>query len=413
MTTPLPPPKRKDPVKRTRLPTRPPFGRSRDALGLTAVAAEGRFQLQVCGACRAVQYPPRQLCGQCLSDSLAWSEQPDGGTLLAETVLHHSNDLYFRERLPWRLGLVTLDCGPTVVAHVMQDCLRDGRVQVALKLDRSGQAVVLATPSDETPNQEDDRVLRETTCDPKHRRVLVTDGRSTVGQAVARSLLDAGARTVFVGDPEPWKSSTAFEALRRLPAVTVFNLDVTDGRSVHDLASQISAKVDILVNTSSYLRSGGVTDRKDVNTPRSEMDVNYFGLLRLATEFGPVMRSRGADGDFGACAWVNVLSIYALAAHPAFATWSASLAAALSLSHGLRRELGAGGVKVINLFPGPVEDEWHQLLPPPKVTPRALARALVDALAAGVEDVYPGAVAQELRARLDENPKEVERQLDL
>ncbi len=256
-------------------------------------------------------------------------------------------------------------------------------------------------------------MLRETTCDPKHRRGLVTDGRSAVGQAIVRQIIEAGARAVYAGDLEPWKTSPGFEDLRRLPAVTVFDLDVTSGPSVHDLAAQIGAKVDILVNTSSYLRTGGITDRKDINMPRAEMDVNNFGLLRLGKEFGPAMRSRGADGDFGACAWVNVLSIYALATHPAFATWSASLAAALSLSRGLRRELGEGGIKVINLFPGPLEDEWHQLLPPPKVTPRALARALVDALVAGVEDVYPGAVAQELCARLQENPKEVERQMDL
>ena len=31
----------------------------------------------------------------------------------------------------------------------------------------------------------------------------------------------------------------------------------------------------------------------------------------------------------------------------------------------------------------------------------------------GVEDVYPGAVAQEIHARLSENPKEVERELSL
>ena len=51
MTTPLPRPKRKDPVKRTRLPALPPAPRSREALGLTAMAAEGRFALQRCEDC--------------------------------------------------------------------------------------------------------------------------------------------------------------------------------------------------------------------------------------------------------------------------------------------------------------------------------------------------------------------------
>ena len=87
-----------------------------------------------------------------------------------------------------------------------------------------------------------------------------------------------------------------------------------------------------------------------------------------------MLRERGADGPFGACAWVNVLSIWALVNNPAFATFSASLAAAHSLSQCLRTDLLGGGVKVVNVFPGPLEDEWQQLLPPPKLTPEALAR---------------------------------------
>ena len=55
MTAPLTRPQRKNPVLRTRLPTLPPAGRSRIALGLTAAAAEGRFALQVCRACGTTQ----------------------------------------------------------------------------------------------------------------------------------------------------------------------------------------------------------------------------------------------------------------------------------------------------------------------------------------------------------------------
>jgi len=53
------------------------------------------------------------------------------------------------------------------------------------------------------------------------------------------------------------------------------------------------------------------------------------------------------------------------------------------------------GVRVINVFPGPIDDEWNQGLPPPKLTPDALAKAVVNALKDGVEDIYPGDVAQE------------------
>ena len=54
MTMPLMKPKRKNPVLRTRQMNLPPWARGRVALGMTAAAAEGRFELQVCRRCQAV-----------------------------------------------------------------------------------------------------------------------------------------------------------------------------------------------------------------------------------------------------------------------------------------------------------------------------------------------------------------------
>jgi short-subunit dehydrogenase len=123
------------------------------------------------------------------------------------------------------------------------------------------------------------------------------------------------------------------------------------------------------------------------------------------------MRSRGADGLASAVAWVNVLSIYALANFPAHGTFSASKAAAYSLAQCLRAEMRPAGVRVINVFPGPIDDEWNQLLPPPKLLPASLANATVKSLQEGVEDVFPGDVAQEWLARWRDNPKALEREL--
>ena len=67
MTMPLMKPRRKNPVLRTRQMNLPPWARGRTALGMTAAAAEGRFELQVCQRCGAVQYPPREACHRCLS----------------------------------------------------------------------------------------------------------------------------------------------------------------------------------------------------------------------------------------------------------------------------------------------------------------------------------------------------------
>jgi NAD(P)-dependent dehydrogenase (short-subunit alcohol dehydrogenase family)/uncharacterized OB-fold protein len=396
----------------SRLPSLPPAVRSRAALGLTAAAALGRFQLQVCGDCGAVQYPPREICHRCLSDRLPWTDQSGGGELLAETTIHLSQDPYFRERGHWRVGMVRLDAGPTLIAHLPAvSAAAPARVRVVARLDKSGQGVLVAFPIDEVIAMADDRQLREMTCDPKNRTVLVTDGQTTVGQALVRQLLSDGATHIWVGHGKSWKKSAGCVALAALPRVTMQPLDLTDSKSVKRLAGKIAGQVDILINNAEVHQTHGIAAPSGIDDARAEMDINYLGLLRLAQEMGPAMRSRSSAGSPSPIAWVNLLSIYALSNFPPRGTFSASKAAALSLSQCLRSEMRSSGVRVINVFPGPIDDAWNEALPPPKVSPQSLAKAVVGALKDGIEDVYPGDVAQEWLLRWQENPKILEREL--
>lgn len=393
-------------------PVLPPSLRSRAALGLTAAAALGRLELQVCDACGAVQYPSREMCGECLGDRLQWRAQNGLGELLSVTAVHVSQQVYFQQRTPWRVGMVRLDCGPTVIAHLHGACARaPSRVRVTARLDKAGQGVLVALPMNEVPTMAEDRQLRELTCDPRGRGVLVTDGNTKVGQALTRALIAAGADRVWVGQAESRLLSPGPDALAELPQATVVPLDVTRAKSVTELAGEIGGHVDILINNAELHRTSGASSGADAEFARAEMDVNYFGLLHLAQSFGPALRSRAAEGRASAVAWVNVLSVFALSNVPAHGTYSASKAAALSLSQCLRAELQPVGLRVINVFPGPIDDEFHQTLPPPKLAADTLARAVVTALRDGVEDVYPGEVAREWLARWRENPKVLEREL--
>lgn len=413
MTDPMMPPAKKNPQKRTQVPSIPPGMRSRAALGLSAAAAEGRFTLQVCGECARVQYPPRDACGACLSVNLDWRDVPRAGELLAETKIRTTTDLYFRERMPWRMGSVKLEAGPVVLCHVHGDVAPHAAVRMALMLDRAGQGVMLALPISKTPNMMDDPQMRAMSCDPKYRRVLITDGRNPAAPALARGLLDAGASDVFVGVAERWRADAALEAIKGVAGVEIVPLDVTDTTSVMELAGELGGKTDILINTARFLRPGGIIARGDVAFARDEIEVNYLGLMRLAQAFGPALCARAADGDNAATAWVNLLSAYSLMNSPDFGCFSASHAGALSLSQSLRSEFHTSGIRVMNVFVGPTEDEWHQHLPPPKVQPNALARSVVQGLQEGLEDVYCGDVAKDLKERLQAGGKVLEREMTL
>ena len=386
----------------------PPGPRSRAALGLTAAAALGRFELQVCRECGTVQYPPREACHRCLSAQLDWQLQTGGGELISTTTLFHSHNEYFRARLPWRLGMVRLDCGPTVITHLHAGVeVPPARVRVDVRLDKAGQAVLIALPVSPVERMFEDKVLQEMSCDPRSREVLVTDGHSAVGQSLVRALVAAGARRVWVGDRSPDNWTAELDALVLLGSVVILPLDLRSSESVAEAGAQLGARLDIIINNAEY---HGVASSRCVGAAQAQMEVNYFGLLRLAQGFGPAMRAR-AGVERGAMAWVNLLSIYALANNPSHGTFSASKAAALSLSQCLRAQMQSFGIRVINVFPGPIDDEWNRLEPPPKIGADALAREIIKALQLGREDVYPGDVAREWLARWRANPKVLEREL--
>ena len=413
--TPLAPskPRRKNPALRTPQMNLPPAGRSRVALGLTSFAALGdALHLQVCGSCGHVQYPPQEFCGRCLGDRLRWQAVPGGGTLLSETRLTHSNDLYFKERLPWRIGTVKLDAGPTVIALLTDKLTGQGaRAGITLRLDRAGQALLVGHAEGEDTMDPNDKLLKEMGCDPRQRKVLVADGKTAVGQALVRALSDAGAETIWVGHADPWKKIPGFDALSQVRGVELVPLDLTDSRSVDALGSQLGGKVDIVISNGEVHHVDGISSRRGTEHARMEMDVNYLGLLRLSQAFAPALKGRAADGADHAVAWVNLLSIFALSNFPGHGTFSASKAAAYSLAQCLRAEMLPLGIRVMNVFPGPIDDEWNQNVEPPKLAPRALAGAIVKGLVAGVEDLFPGDLAQEWLTRWRDNPKVLEREL--
>ncbi|MDH3440639.1 MAG: zinc ribbon domain-containing protein, partial [Gammaproteobacteria bacterium] len=247
MTEALKRPPKKDPQKRTDSPTLPPYARSRKAVAFTTAAAEGRFALQVCAECEHVTYPAREVCPKCWSMELEWRDIQDGGQLIEETTLRTSVNTYFRERMPWRIGTVKLDAGPTVLAHIHGDVEEFARVVMMARTDKSGQGVLMALPDKETPNMTDDRQLRALTCDPKYRRALITDGRTELGQRMAKALADAGATRIFVGIAEEWRPYQGSDELAAIPGVEIMPLDVTDTISVNELAAEMGDKADILI----------------------------------------------------------------------------------------------------------------------------------------------------------------------
>lgn len=416
----LPKPVKKNPQVKTRSPLVPPMRRSRLGLRLASHAARGAFCLPFCGDCEQAVWPPRDACPVCLA-ALVWQEVSSAGELIAETVLETSPELYFRERMPWRIGTVRLQAGPSVIAHLHNHVSIGQPVELKLHLDKAQRPVFMAYAGHDGSGKKrkgkeanpvnEDSQLRELTTDPKYRRVLITDARSPAGLALAAALGDAGASAVYAGVAEGWRRDAGLDELEAMDHVTIVPLDVTDTGSVRELAAEIGGKVDILIHTSDHPRPGGLLDGTSLTLVQEMYDRLVTGYMRLAQYFGPAMRGRGADGVNAATAWVSVLSVYAHANWPDFGQHSACHAAVHSLSQCLRAEMLGSGVRVVNAYTGPLEQDWYQTVLPPKVTPQRLALDLIKGLQAGLEDIYIGDVARDVAMRFRDDAKLLEIEL--
>lgn len=224
------------------------------------------------------------------------------------------------------------------------------------------------------------------------RSVLVSDARSAIGLAVVHALRKAGAGMIVAGVPQPARAGGPEAGLDTIDDVRTVPLDLTDGRSVTRCLANIGGPLDIVVNTARFVRACGVSTGNLVDQKRA-LDVGMLGLLRLAQASAPLLKTRPSG------AFVDILSISALAGDAGFAGFAAGEAARLSLLQSFRREMRPAGVRVINLFVGPTDDEDHQSVPLPKLAPARVASGLIEALERGLEELCVGDAAHEAMQR--------------
>jgi NAD(P)-dependent dehydrogenase (short-subunit alcohol dehydrogenase family) len=85
-----------------------------------------------------------------------------------------------------------------------------------------------------------------------------------------------------------------------------------------------------------------------------------------------------------------------VAAVPVLPAYSASKAAALSLTQSLRVLVAAQGVSVHAVLPGPIDTDMVRDLPILKTAPESVARGILDGVENGDEDTFPDPVAATL-----------------
>ena len=200
--------------------------------------------------------------------------------------------------------------------------------------------------------------------------ILVTGANRGLGQALVDEALSRGAQRVYATSRQPFAHPDA--------RVTPLTMDVTDWAQIQRAVESVES-LDILINNAGVSLPDDLSDRAAFE---QHFGVNVYGPLMVTQALLPSLtQSRGRI--------VNVVSIGAFAAVPVLPAYSASKAAAFSVTQSLRALLAGRGVSVHAVLPGPIDTDMIRDLPIPKTPPESVARAILDGVENEEEEIFP------------------------
>ena len=224
--------------------------------------------------------------------------------------------------------------------------------------------------------------------------ILVTGAAGGIGAALVDALIAEGAGRVIACD-------LALAGLERLARghdrVVAHQLDVTDDDAV-SRAAEAFPDVSVLINCHGIVIHQGYLAPSSLDAFKREMDVNYWGQVRMCRAFAPVL-GRNSGG-----ALVNFLSPLAYIAFSFCANYCASKAACRALTDAMRGELAAQGTHVMGVCPGTIDTPMMAKLHIPKGPPADVANAVLAALRDRATEVWAGEGAEEMRQRWAADP---------
>jgi NAD(P)-dependent dehydrogenase (short-subunit alcohol dehydrogenase family) len=223
---------------------------------------------------------------------------------------------------------------------------------------------------------------------------VVTGAGRGLGRHLVDGLLERGA-------PKIYALARDASAVRAHQRVVPVRFDLLDPDSIAAAARE-AIDATVLINNASTAVFSAPLDA-DLGAVRTELEVNFEGLYRTIRAFVPVLQANGG-GQI-----VNVLSLLSLASTPPMTGYSASKAAAHSLTQALRPVLAAKGITVHGVYPGGIDTDMLAGIDAPKTAPAEVADGILSGLAAEQQDIFPDPNSQAMAQVWWSDPKSFER----
>lgn len=229
--------------------------------------------------------------------------------------------------------------------------------------------------------------------DVKGKIVLVTGSNRGIGKQIVKTLLEHGASKVYaaVRDTVAAKDLVS-ESQGKVVAIPI---DLSNPETIVAAASQ-AKDVQIVINNAGVLRAAELLSADALEALQFELEVNTFGLVRVAQAFAPILAGNGGG------AFVQINSVVSVKTFSDVTTYCASKAASYSVTQGLREVLGKQGTQVVSVHPGPIATDmandagFGEIAEPASLVSEAIVKALAndefhvfpDSMAKGIWQAY-------------------------